>query len=181
MSTTHLEVLNMLGWHLGDFQQADMAIIVNDGTTLDISPGLVGQLHQELGFAFNKVLQDAEIDIGTKIVNVGNKDVLLAGGNEFVKQTRVLECIENVTVPGRIPIALVTSRGTGNGQEALATNTGVAGLVEREDLNVVVRVLLDDTLGVIIGVERVHEHERNVDFVLRVEVLIRMIGIVSSY
>lgn len=34
-----------------------------------------------------------------------------------------------------------------------------------------VRVLLNDPGGIFVGVERVHEDERNVDFVMRVKVL----------
>lgn len=34
-----------------------------------------------------------------------------------------------------------------------------------------VLVLLDDAGGVLVGVERVHENERDIDVVLRVEVL----------
>lgn len=44
-------------------------------------------------------------------------------------------------------------------------------MVESVDLDVVVRVLLDDASGVLVRVERVHENERDVDLVLRVEML----------
>jgi len=48
-------------------------------------------------------------------------------------------------------------------------------LVESEDIDIVVLVFLDNSRGVLVGVERVHEDERDVDVVLRVEVL----GVVS--
>jgi hypothetical protein len=44
-------------------------------------------------------------------------------------------------------------------------------LVKSEDVDVVVLVFLDDTSGVFIGVERVHEDEGDIDAVVRVEVL----------
>lgn len=46
-------------------------------------------------------------------------------------------------------------------------------MVESHELDAVVRVLLDDSGSVLVGVERVHEDERNVDVVSRVEVLQR--------
>jgi hypothetical protein len=45
-------------------------------------------------------------------------------------------------------------------------------LVESQNVDVVVLVFLDDSSSVIIGVERVHEDERDIDTVSRVEVLL---------
>jgi len=166
-----LEVLNVLRRYLSDFKQADLSLVVDDGTTLDIGLGLVGKLHQELGLALDKVLQDTEIDVCTEVVNVGDEDVLFAGSDEFIEQARVLESIEDITVAGRVPLALVASGRAGYGQVTLTTNARVARLVESKDLDVVVGVLLNDTLSVVVGVEGVHENKRNVDFVLRVQML----------
>lgn len=44
-------------------------------------------------------------------------------------------------------------------------------MVKGEDVDVVVLVLLDDSGSVLVGVERVHEDEWDVDVVLGVEVL----------
>ena len=60
----------------------------------------------------------------------------------------------------------------GNGEERLLVNSGVSRLVESQDVDVVVLVFLDNSSSVIIGVERVHEDERDIDTVSRVEVLI---------
>ena len=49
--------------------------------------------------------------------------------------------------------------------------SGVPGLVEGADLDLHVRVLAQDLLGVLVGVERVHEHERHVGAVRLVQVL----------
>lgn len=66
----------------------------------------------------------------------------------------------------RVPASLVRVGFPGNGQQRLLVDTGVSGLVEGEDVDVVVLVLLDDTGSVLIGVERVHEDEGHVDVVL---------------
>ena len=60
----------------------------------------------------------------------------------------------------------------GNGEKRLLVNSGVSRLVESQDVDVVVLVFLDNSGSVIIGVERVHEDERDIDTVSRVEVLI---------
>lgn len=48
---------------------------------LDVSSGLVGDLHYELAtfvsWLAHQVVQDEEVDGGTQVVNVGHKDVLL--------------------------------------------------------------------------------------------------------
>ena len=49
----------------------------------------------------------------------------------------------------------------------------MTGLVEREDLDIMVCILLDDTLRIFVRVERVHEDERYIDTVLFIEVLKR--------
>jgi len=59
----------------------------------------------------------------------------------------------------------------GNGEKRLLVNSGVSRLVESQDVDVVVLVFLDNSGSVIIGVERVHEDERDIDTVSRVEVL----------
>jgi hypothetical protein len=60
----------------------------------------------------------------------------------------------------------------GNGEERLLVNSGVPRLVESQDVDVVVLIFLDNSSSVIIGVERVHEDERDIDTVSRVEVLL---------
>jgi hypothetical protein len=77
-------------------------------------------------------------------------------------------------VSRRVPVGLVRVGVLGAGEEGLLVDTGVTGLVEGEDVDVVVLVLLDDPRGVFVRVERVHEDEGDVDVVLRVEVLRRV-------
>lgn len=70
-----------------------------------------------------------------------------------------------------VPSCLVGIGRLGNGEKRLLVNSGVSRLVESQDVDVVVLVFLDNSGSVIIGVERVHEDERDIDTVSRVEVL----------
>lgn len=57
---------------------------------LDIGPGLVGDFHDELtslaiGLA-HQMVEDVQVHGGPQIVDIGHEDVLLALGDELVKQ-----------------------------------------------------------------------------------------------
>ena len=43
---------------LGDFQKPGLSVVVNDGTTLDVCLGLVGDFHDVLGLRVNHGLHD---------------------------------------------------------------------------------------------------------------------------
>jgi hypothetical protein len=116
-------------------------------------------------------LQDLGVHGGTQVVNVGDEEVLFALVDQFVKETRVGEGFKQVSVARRVPHGDVGVVVFGQGKERFFRDTGVAGLVEGEDLEGLGGVLVDDALGVGVGVERVHQDERNVDTVLVVEVL----------
>lgn len=166
-----LEVLDVLLRDLRNFEKADSSLIVNDGTTLDVSLGLVRKLHDVLGVRLAHVLQDAEIDDSAQVVNVAQEEVLLATADKLVKDTRVLQGLENVSVSGRIP---VTDRGIvilWHREKRVLRNTGIPRLIEGEDINLVALVLLDDVLGILVGVERVHQNEWHVNAIDAVEVL----------
>jgi hypothetical protein len=64
-------------------------------------------LHDELGLALDDVVKDVEIDDGAQVVYVRYKKVLFPTGKEPVDETRVGDCIKQVTVAGRIPKPLV--------------------------------------------------------------------------
>ena len=166
-----LELVDVLLGHLGNLQQTGLALVVDDGTTLDVSLGLVGQLHDVVGLGVGHVLQDAEIHNGTQVVRVGQEDVLDATLEQLVKGARVVERLKDVTVTGRVPVLQGSVEALGGGEQRVLDDTGVTGLVEGDDVDVVTLVLLDDGLGVLVGVEGVHKNERNVDVVGTVEVL----------
>lgn len=166
-----LELVDVLLGDLSNFEQTGLALVVNDGTTLDVSLGLVGQLHDVLSLGVNHVLKNAEIDDSTQVVSVGQEDVLDTTLEELVQGTGVVQGLENVTVTGRVPVLQGGVEGLGGGEERVLDDTGVTGLVEGDDVDVVALVLLDDRLGVLVGVEGVHQDEGHVDVESAVEVL----------
>ena len=74
-------------------------------------------------------------------------------------------------MPWWVPLRLVRRRVPWHGEERFLVDARVSGLVEGEDLDVMICVLLDDALRVFVRVERVHEDERHIDTILFVEVL----------
>ncbi len=70
---------------------------------MNIIPGLVCNLHDELVLLLEAVVQDSEIDGGAHVVNVGHKDKLPAVGQQLVHQLGVVERLVKVAVAGRIP------------------------------------------------------------------------------
>lgn len=166
-----LELVDVLLGDLGDFQKTGLALVVDDGTTLNVGLGLVGQLHNVLRAGVGHVLQDTEVNDGTKIVRIGQEDVLDATLKELVEGARVVEGLKDVTVARRVPVLQGSVEALGSGQERVLDDPGVARLVEGDDVDVVTLVLLDDGLGVLVGVEGVHEDEGNIDIIGAVQVL----------
>lgn len=166
-----LELVDVLLGHLGNLQQTGLALVVDDGTTLDVGLGLVSQLHDVVGLGVDHVLQNAQVNDGAQVVGVGQEDVFDATLEQLVEGARVVERLEDVSVAGRVPVLQGSVVALGSGQQRVLDNTGVARLVEGDDVDVVALVLLDDRLGVLVGVEGVHENKGNVDVEGTVEVL----------
>lgn len=59
-----LEVLDVFIGDLCNFEQTDCALIINEGTTLDICFCLVRDLHDELGLRIDHVPENALINTG---------------------------------------------------------------------------------------------------------------------
>ena len=72
-----------------------------------------------------------------------------------------------------VPLRLVRGRAPRYGEERFLVDARMTGLVECEDLDIMVCVLLDDALRVFIRVERVHKDERHIDTIRFVKVLRR--------
>ena len=176
--TAHLELpggaefVEVVLGDLSDLEQSDLAVVVDDRSTLDVRLGLVRDLHDVLGLRVDHRLHDVQVDDSSQVVNVRDEDVLLAGGNELVEQARVSQGVEDVSVAWRVPVGLLALGRGGAWEERLLVDSRVSRLLEGEDVDVVVLVLLDDPRSVLVGVERVHEDERHVDVVLGVEVLV---------
>ena len=166
-----LELVDVLFGHLGDFQQSCATFVVNDSTTLDVSLCLVGQLHNVLGLALDHVLENAQVDNSAQVVSVGQEDDFDASVQEFIQDATVVERFKHVTVAGRVPVGQLGVRGLGRRQERILEDTGISGLVEGHDVDVVALVLLDNGRGIFVCVETVHEDKGDIDIIGAVEVL----------
>lgn len=176
----------MVGRNLSNLEETNLSIVIDESSSLDIGLGLVRHFHEELiivlvsidlvrttagthlGLRRSHVFQDVEIDDGSQIVDVGDKEVLLASSEKLIYETRVGDGVKEISVAGRVPGGLVVESGSRSRKERLLVDTGVTRLVERLELNVVVGVLFDDATSVFVRVERVHEDKGNVDAVVRV-------------
>ena len=68
-----------------------MALILDESSSLDIGPGLVGDLHHELPVVADHHVEDVQVHRGAQVVNVGDEAVFLA-----CLETRVEECLVKV-------------------------------------------------------------------------------------
>ena len=139
---------------------------------LDVSLSFVGDFHDELGFRVDHVLQNRLVDTrmlfrtvmqmyekyvhGTQVIGIGYEKILLAFGDQLIKYARMEQCVEQVTVTGRVPVLLVVIGALGAGEQALLVEARVARLIEGGDSDLLIGVLLDDTKSVLMCVERGH-------------------------
>ncbi len=98
-----------------------------------------------------------------QVVRVGHEKVFLAFRQELVENTRLVKSIVQVTVTRGVPVLLVIICGLGAWEEGLLIDTGVSRLVESGDTELLVSVLLDDTEGVLVGIEGRHQDKRDVN------------------
>ena len=120
-----LELVDMLLWHLGDFQQADGTLVVDYGATLDVRLCLIRQFHDVLGLCVDHVLQDAEVDDGTEVVGVREEDDFDAPVDELVKYAGIVERLEDVTVAWRVPVFDLGVGVLWHGQERVLEDTRI--------------------------------------------------------
>jgi hypothetical protein len=83
----------------------------------------------------------------------------------------MVKCIVQITVTGRVPVLLVVIGAFGAREKGFLVDTRVTRLVESGDADLLVGVFFDDTEGIVMGVERSHEDEGDIDTVGSVEVL----------
>ena len=166
-----LELVDVLLGDLSDLEETGLALVIDDSATLDISLGLVSQLHDVLGARLDHVLEDVQVDNSAEVVSVGEEDDLNTALEELVEGAGVDERLEDVTVTGRVPVGDLRVGALGCGKEGVLEHTGELGLVECQDVDVVALVLLDNVRGVLVSVERVHQHEGDVDVVGAVQEL----------
>ena len=80
-----------------------MAFILDQSSSLDISPGLVGNLHDKLSVVAYDHVEDVEVNSSTKVVNVGDEAELLPILQELIQKPAVEERLIEVSMTRRIP------------------------------------------------------------------------------
>jgi hypothetical protein len=73
-------------------------------------------------------------------------------------------------VSRRIPVGNGGIVRLGCWQERILQDSGISGLVKGHNVDVVSLIFLDNVLCIIVGVERVHENEGDIDIISAVEV-----------
>src|SRR4051812_18009345 len=106
--------------NLSDFQKANVALVINQRSSLDIRLRLVchltrrnyesamafltegadtldknANLHNELRTRSRHVFQNIEINSCTEVVHVGDEQILLPLLNQLVQQSAALQCLED--------------------------------------------------------------------------------------
>ena len=72
-------------------------------TSLDVRPGFVGDLHDELPVVADDHVEDVEVNSSTKVVNVGDEAELLPILQELIQKPAVEERLIEVSMTRRIP------------------------------------------------------------------------------
>merc|ERR1719270_903265 len=104
-----LEVLFMFLGNLSSLQKSEMAFILNQSSSLDISPGLVSDLHDKLSIIADDHVENVEVNSGTEVVNVGDEAELLPILQELIQKPTVEERLVEVPMTRRIPGFLIIS------------------------------------------------------------------------
>ena len=81
------------------------------------------------------------------------------------------QSIVEIPMARRIPVLLVVVGTLGTWEKGLLEDSWVSGLVEGCDAKLLVRILLDDSESILVGVERSHEDEGDVHLVGGVQML----------
>ena len=116
------------------------------------------------------MLEDPQINDGTQVVSVGEEDNFDSTLEQLVKRSRVVERLKDITVARGVPVANRRVGALGSREERVPENTGISGLIEGDDIDVVSLVLFDNRLSVVVGVEGVHEDQGHADVVSAVQV-----------
>lgn len=81
-----LKLVDMLLGDLSNFKQASLALIIDNGTTLDIGFGFISQLHNVLGLGLDHVLENAQVNNGAQVVSVRQEDDLDSALKQLVER-----------------------------------------------------------------------------------------------
>jgi len=84
-----LEFFRVLRRDLGNFEQANLALVIDKSSTLHVGLGLIGDLHDEFSLCVDHVLEDSFVNDSTEVIRVGNEQVLFSIGNQLIEDTGV--------------------------------------------------------------------------------------------
>mmetsp|Transcript_34103 Transcript_34103/g.57323 ORF Transcript_34103/g.57323 Transcript_34103/m.57323 type:complete len:269 (+) Transcript_34103:106-912(+) len=65
-----LELIQLGTWDLGDLEELGLALVLDEGATLDIRACLVGDLHDKLVSSNVHLVEDVKVNSGTEVVDV---------------------------------------------------------------------------------------------------------------
>ena len=74
---------------MSGLQESQLPLILDESSSLDISPGLVSDLHHELPVVADHHVEDVQVHRGPQVVNVRDEAVLLARLDKLIKQSGV--------------------------------------------------------------------------------------------
>ena len=117
------------------------------------------------------MIEDVHVDDGAEVVYVADKNVFLAASDQGIEDAAIGKGIEDISVSGRVPGLDWGGVSAGDGEKRVLDDPGEAGLVEGEDVDVVSLIFLDDPLGVVLGVEGVHENKWDLATIRTIEIL----------
>ena len=75
-----------------------MALVLDESSSLDVSPGLVCDLHHELPVVADHHVEDVQVHRGAQVVNVGDEAVFLARLDKLIQEAGVVEGLVKVSV-----------------------------------------------------------------------------------
>ena len=90
--------------HLRHLQESQLALVLDQGASLHVCPGLLGDLHEELLAACEALAQDVQVHCGPDIIHVGDEAELLPLLYKAVQQATAGEGLVEISVSWRIPL-----------------------------------------------------------------------------
>ena len=134
---------------------------------LAVHGGALAHLHGERGTAGCEPARQTRVGGGAQVVGVGDARVLVPRVHQFFEDSGVEQRGVEVTVAGRTPLERRIVRPLDGGQ-GVGVELGLLRLqeVQREAVDGEVGVLLQRGQGVALGVEAVHEDQRQLGAVL---------------
>jgi len=71
--------------NLSSLQQSKMSFIIDQCSSLDISPGLVSDLHDKLSVVADDHVEDVQVNCGAEVVNIRDETKLFAVFEELLQ------------------------------------------------------------------------------------------------